>query len=191
MREATSDDDKKKVIDIISDAFDKNKSINYVVKQGEKRSQKVRSLIKYSFFYGINFGKVYISNDNKGACILLFSNQKRTTFKSILWDLKLAISCIGILRVPAVMKRESLIKKNHPKEDFIHLWYIGVDPESQNKGIGNNLLTNILNKHKSKSFYLETSTLSNLPFYKKFGFKTINTVDLGYDLFIMKKEAHV
>ncbi|WP_062053000.1 GNAT family N-acetyltransferase [Aquimarina longa] len=190
MREATSND-KKRIIDIISTSFDKNKSINYVVKQDKKRGQRIRSLIEYSFFYGMEFGKVFISNDDKATCIIIHSNKKRGTLKSILWDLKLVIKCIGIKRVPAVMKRENLVKKNHPKEDFIHLWYIGVDPKYQNQGIGSDLLKEVLKEYSSKPYYLETSTLSNLPFYKKFGFNVINKIDLGYQLFIMKKESYV
>ncbi len=190
MRGATLND-KKRIVDIISSSFDQNKSINYVIKQDEKRYQRIKLLIEYSFFYGMKFGKVYISNDNKAACIVLFPNKKKVTIESILWDLKLAIKCIGLKRVPAVMKRESLVKKNHPKEDFIHLWYIGVDPKYQNQRIGSNLLKKVLIEDTSKPYYLETSTLSNLTFYQKIGFKIINKIDLGYKLFVMKKEANV
>ena len=191
MREVTTDNDKKKVIDIISTSFDQNKSINYVVKQDKKRIKRIQLLIEYSLFYGTHFGKVYLSNNTKGACIVLFPSKKKTTMKSILWDLKLAIKCIGFSRVLAVMKRESLIHKNHPKEDFIHLWYVGVEPEAQHQGIGKELLKEVLEKHKSKPFYLETSTMSNIPFYKNLGFNTMKQIDLGYDLFIMKKEVYV
>lgn len=58
------------------------------------------------------------------------------------------------------MKREALIKTNHPKQDFIHLWYIGVDPKEQGKGKGTELLQIIIQKARAqnKSICLETST---------------------------------
>ena len=187
MREATFND-KEIVINIISKSFDENQSVNYVVKQDRDRKKRIALLMKYSFFYGYNFGKIYISEDDKAACILLFSDRKKVTLKSIIWDIKLATKCIGVFRVEKVLKRESAIKKNHPKKPFIHLWYIGVDPMFQNKGVGSKLLNEILLRYPKKLFYLETSTATNIPFYEKFGFKTVEKIDLGYMLNILKKE---
>lgn len=185
-------DDQDVVVDIISQSFDENKSINFVAKQDKKRKERIQLLIRYSFFQGMNFGKVYLSDDNKGACIVLFPNQKKTTFGSVIWDLKLAFKCIGASRVLKVLKRESGIKAKQPTDkNFVHLWYIGVYPDSQQKGIGSSLLSNILKKYPDEMFYLETSTAENLPFYKKYNFKVTDTIDLGYALHILKKPKDV
>ncbi|MFL1894535.1 GNAT family N-acetyltransferase [Aquimarina sp. 2-A2] len=188
MREATSND-KKTVVEIISASFDTNKSINYVVKQDQKRSKRIKLLINYSFYKGMRFGKIYLSSDKKAACILLESNKKKTTLGGLLWNLNLAINCIGLRRVSPVSKREKILKQNHPNENFIHLWYLGVDPRSQHQGIGSEFLKEILEKHKKSPVYLETSSLTNIPFYQKFGFYITKKIDLGYDLFIMRKNA--
>ena len=88
------------------------------------------------------------------------------------------------------MSRESKINKLHPKEPFYYLWFIGVDPAEQDKGIGTALLNGIINeaKKKNRPIYLETSTLKNIPWYEKFGFTIYNKLDFGYELFCMKKE---
>ncbi len=183
--------DQDLVVDIISQSFNENKSINFVAKQDEKRKQRIELLIRYSFFQGMNFGQIFISDDNKGACIVLFSNKKKTTFRSVIWDLKLAVKCIGASRVLKVLKRESGIKAKHPKEAFIHLWYIGVYPDAQQKGIGSCLLSEVLKKYPKEMFYLETSTVENLPFYKKYNFEVTDTIDLGYSLHILKRSKDV
>ncbi|WP_103864828.1 N-acetyltransferase [Aquimarina sp. I32.4] len=179
--------DKQRIVDIISKSFDQNNSVNYVVKQDKKRKKRLRLLIEYSIYQGMEFGKVFISKDQNAACILLFPFKKKTTWSSAIWDAKLVLMVIGIQRVNAVMKREKLLKKNHPKESFYHLWYIGVDPEYQNKGTGSELLDKVLESYNDKPVYLETSVVSNLRWYQRFGFEIIETIDLGYNLYVLKK----
>lgn len=122
--------------------------------------------------------------------MILYPDKKKTTFKSILLDLKLILSCIGIENIKKALARESKIKQLQPKELMYYLWFIGVDTEHQNEGIGSILLEEIIkdSKHKQRPIYLETSTLKNLPWYKKFGFQLYNELELSYKLFFLKRE---
>ena len=88
------------------------------------------------------------------------------------------------------MNRESKINKLHPKETFYYLWFIGVDPAEQNKGIGTVLMQQVIDEAKmmNRPIYLEISTLKNIPWYQKFGFVVYDKLDFGYELFCMKKE---
>ena len=110
--------------------------------------------------------------------------------KSILLDAKLAFSCVGLANLNKALARESKIKKLHPNELFYYLWFIGVDPSEQNKGIGTVLLKDVINESVAlkRPIYLETSTLKNIPWYEKFGFSVYRKLDVGYELFCMKKE---
>ena len=105
--------------------------------------------------------------------------------KSIFWDLRLIFQCVGLSNVRKVLKREALIKANHPKDDFMHLWYIGVLPSEQGKGKGSLMMKSIIEKSKiaNKKVYLETSVERNFGFYTSLGFKEVNTIhQLGYAL---------
>lgn len=182
-------DDEDVVVDILSKSFDSNQSINFIVKQDSKRKERIEFLIRYSFFIGIQFGEIFLSNDRKSCCILLYSDKKKTTFHSVIWDVKLLFRSIGLRKLNLVLQREFQLKKFHPKKPFVHLWYIGVLPEYQGEKKGSFLLKNVLGfcEKLSKSVYLETSTLRNLPFYKKFGFNVVGKIDsIGYKLYIMK-----
>jgi hypothetical protein len=138
MRKANSSD-KSIILDILSKSFDDNKSVNYVVKQDQSRVDRIRKLMDYSFNVCSEFGEVWISDDQQACALILYPDKKRTSFRAMLWDLKLALSVIGLDRVSAVMKREALIKSNHPKEQFAYLWFIGVNPQLQGKGVGSNV----------------------------------------------------
>jgi len=182
--------DKTLVVDILSSSFNDNKSVNYIVKQDNKRKQRLRKLMEYSFDVCSIFGHVFLSADKKACALVLMPDKKKTNLKSIWLDIKLITSCIGISNIKKTLERESKINKLHPKELMYYLWFIGVDPKEQNKGIGSKLLTDIINEaiKMNRPVYLETSTLKNIPWYQKFGFKIYNEVDLGYKLFFLKKE---
>jgi ribosomal protein S18 acetylase RimI-like enzyme len=181
--------DKRLVIDILSKSFDTNRSVNYVIKQDAHRSDRIRSLMEYSFNTCFYSGDVWISDDELACALLLFPEKKKTTVRSILWDVNLATNAIGLSRVFTVLKRESLIKKNHPDRQFTYLWFIGVDPHVQKRGVGSKLLNEVIdmNAKKERPIYLETSVANNLSWYKKFGFEIYHKIDLNYDLYLLRR----
>jgi ribosomal protein S18 acetylase RimI-like enzyme len=182
--------DKNLVADILTKSFENNQSVNYIAKQDEKRLTRIRSLMDYSFEVCYSFGDVFLSDDRKACALVLYPDKKKTTFKSILLDIKLILSCIGVENIKKALTRESKIKQLQPKELMYYLWFIGVDPDYQNEGIGSILLNEIIedSEHKERPIYLETSTLKNLPWYQKFGFRIYNELELSYKLFFLKRE---
>lgn len=184
--------DKSLVVDILTKSFNSNQSVNYIVKQGEKRIKRISALMDYSFEVCYLFGDVFLSNDEKACALILYPDRKRTTLQSILLDAKLIVSCVGIKNIKRTLDRESKIKKIQAKDAMYYLWFIGVDPEYQNSGIGTALLKEVINDSQlqKKPIYLETSTLKNLPWYINQGFKVYHELDLSYRLFFLTKELN-
>lgn len=185
-------DDKSLVVDLLAKSFDTNHSVNYIVKQDVKRHQRVRALMDYSFEVCYFFGDVFLSDDKKACALVTYPDKKKLTLKSILLDVKLILSATGLKNIKKTLARESTILKIQPKGLKYYLWFIGVDPEYQNAGIGSVLLNEIIedSEHKKRPIYLETSTLKNLPWYKKFGFQIYHELDLSYKLFFLKREMN-
>jgi hypothetical protein len=183
--------DKNLVVGILTKSFDTNQSVNYIVKQDAKRSQRVRALMDYSFEVCYLFGDVFLSDDKKACALITYPDKKKTNLKSILLDVKLIFFAVGLKNIKKTLARESLINKIQPKELKYYLWFIGVDPEYQNEGIGSVLLDEIIedSEHKKRPIYLETSTLKNLPWYQKFGFQIYHELDLSYKLFFLKRQV--
>lgn len=178
------------VIDILTKSFDTNQSVNYIVKQDSAREKRVKALMDYSFEVCYLFGDVFLSENKKACALILYPDKKKTTFKSIILDLKLILNCVGISNIKKALSRESKIKKLQPKEPMYYIWFIGVDPQYQSSGIGSKLLSEVIDdsKQKKRALYLETSTLKNIPWYKKFGFDIYNELDLSYKLFFLRKD---
>jgi ribosomal protein S18 acetylase RimI-like enzyme len=182
-------ENKKHVIKILTESFYNNKSTNFVIKQDRKKRKRLETLIKYSIFHGEKWGEVYLSEDKSSCYITIDKGNIKPSLRSILWDIRLIFSCIGITNVARVLKRESIIKSKHPKDHFVHLWYIGVLPSKQGSGRGTKMMQSIINQSKLKNqkIYLETSTERNFQFYKQLGFiEETSFEELGYPLKMFK-----
>jgi ribosomal protein S18 acetylase RimI-like enzyme len=180
---------KDQIVDILSRSFNDNKSINYIIRQGTRRLESIKGLMAYSFEMCKAFGQVFLTEDKKGCALILLPEQKKVNLRSILWDVKLISCCIGVSNLKRVIQREGKIKSLQPVGKLCYLWFIGVQPEEQNKGIGGALLTEVIHhaEQQNRTLCLETSTEKNLPWYQKFGFKIYNELDLGYRLYFLKK----
>lgn len=184
--------DKAIVVDILSESFDTNGSVNFVIRQDKSRKGRIRRLMEYSFDLCYLFGDIYLSGDKKACALTLFPDRKKTTLKTILLDVKLAFSCIGLSRILKVLERESAIKSNYPSTPILHLWFIGVAPSMQGKGLGKQLLSEIINesKNQNRPIYLETSMTENLSFYEKAGFEIYKQLEQPHKLFLIRRNLN-
>ncbi|MGE0604706.1 MAG: GNAT family N-acetyltransferase [Xanthobacteraceae bacterium] len=69
----------------------------------------------------------------------------------------------------------------HPKEPHWYLPLIGADPVHQGKGYGAALMAHAMQRCDESHLpaYLESSKPSNVPFYERFGFKVMGTIQQG------------
>lgn len=188
MRRANGND-RQSAVNILAESFIDNKSVNYVVRQDSRRIERIRRLMEYSFDLCHSFGEVWISDGEDACALILLPDQKKTSIRTLIWDVKLATSVIGVRKIKAVMDREHKIKSFHPQEPICHLWFIGVNPIQQHKGIGSAFIQEVIKEceQKKRPIYLETSVVQNLPWYQKFGFEIFQTLDLSYTLYLLRR----
>jgi ribosomal protein S18 acetylase RimI-like enzyme len=181
---------KSTIINILSQSFADNRSVNYIIKQGKYKQKRIEELMDYSYKLSCEFGKAYVSPDKKSCALIMYPDKKRTTVKTILWDIRFILMAIGIGNIKKALHREAIIKEQHPKIPFTYLWFIGTEPSGQGKGIGTALMKQIISDSgkQHRPIILETSTLKNIPWYEKFGFKIYKELDFGYKLYCMKLE---
>ncbi len=188
MREATYDQ-KTLVINILTEAFEDNKSIKYTVGTRSGQERRINFLMDYCFEICWKYGKVYLSPDNRGCALVLYPDQKKTTYWSIKKDLQLLFNAIRLLNIPRILEREKMIKRYQFKGYGYYLWFIGVKKSHQGKGIGSDLMNAIIAEAEllDRIIYLETSTLKNIVWYQSFGLKIYHEIHLGYKLYFLSK----
>lgn len=186
------ENEKKLVVDIITEAFDDNKSVNYVIKQDRSRVSRIRGLITYSYNICKKYGAVFVNKDKNAVAMINLPHKKKFFLFSISQDVRLILKTIGVVNLPNVLRRESVIKSNHPAMPFCHLWYIGVSKKDQGKGIGTELLKKVISKYEELHLpiYLETSMEENVSWYVKHDFEVYNEIkDFGFTTYMIRRPS--
>ena len=98
---------KSKVLDILYDSFYDNSSVNFVVKQDSKKEKRIKTLLEYSYYKGERFGKIFLSEDETTAAIIIDPKKDKFSF----WELKLIFNVIGLRGLAKVLKREKKPKE--------------------------------------------------------------------------------
>lgn len=182
--------DKGLVIDILTESFEYNESVKYIIKQDHRKLERIHALMDYSYEICSMFGNVWLSNDRSACALVLYPHLKETTFRSVCLDLKMILNAIGLAGIIKAMNRENLIKAKQPKAEMAYLWFIGVNPIYQHSGIGSSLLKEVIAEAENKCLpvFLETSTLQNLPWYRRFNFQVYDELTLTYTLYFLKHD---
>lgn len=187
-----SNKDKKTVVDILTSAFEgytDDNSINLIVKQDEKRVQRMRVLMGYLFERAMLFGEVFLSND-KQACILIKHTEKeKITLKTVRFDIELVFKCIGVERLIKVIKRQYVANRYYPKEKHIRPIITGVKSGAKGNIKAGKLMLSVLKHYSANELPVIIDTVSeyNLKLYQKIGFKVINKeTSLGFPIYFLR-----
>ena len=184
---------KEKVIEILSECFEKNKTVNWIVKQDSKKQERIRDLMDYSFEACIETGEIYLTDDLTGVIIYSNSDDKLPILEEAYLTLQFVLKVTGIDGIGKALRREQYINQFHPKDqEFIYIWFIGLKKTEQGRGIGSAMLREVINISNKENLpiYHETSNEKNLNFYQKHGFEVyhISPEDIfGFKLYFLKK----
>lgn len=181
--------DKQLIVELLTNSFDDNQSVNYIIPQDKNRVIRIKSLMKYSFEICKLFGEVWIADNNDSCCLILYPDRKRFTLKSIWINILFITKAIGLFGLTKVLNREKQIGLKRPKHKMLYIWFIGVDIHKQNQGIGSVLLREVISKANQQNLpiYLETSNLKNVSWYQHFGFREYAQLQLNYTLYFLER----
>jgi hypothetical protein len=173
MRKANISDEKL-IVEIISESFIHNPSVLSVIKNDNKKKQRIAELAKYAFRTAVRRNGVYISSDNEGVAICYKYNEKKESLIDYWNQLNLVIKSIGISRVLKILKREEFVKKFRPVSgEYFYFWFFGVTNKGKGKGAAMELKDAIIKESLNKKLpiFLETSVEKNKSVYERYGFE--------------------
>lgn len=170
------------MVDILAPAFSDNLSVNRCVRQTPDRIDRIKNQVKYIARISLRNHLAFLNEQKTGVVLCNLSQGKKATVLDDIWFLwKVSGLKLGL----QLMKREKLLKQIIPDENSCHLWFIGVSPELQGKGLGTEMISALqkICSEKKLPIYLETSNLRNLAFYEKNGFRMYKKTRLQTDDF--------
>ena len=194
MRKATKND-RKRFIDIMSESFDTNPSVNWTVKQDNKRQKRYRLLAGFVFNQALRRDAIYFSSDDEGIIIFYKYNDFKTFFIEIFEKLLLTLRVISIERVGGIMKREKYIQSKRPADgEYIYCWFFGVSKIARGKGAAVELKDKIFAEADRLKLpvYIETTIPINMRIYNRYGFDIYHEWEVkekGLTYWMMKREV--
>lgn len=180
------------VVDILVEAFeplDNDNSINFVVKQDDRRMERMHVLMGYLFDKAMRSGEVFLS-DNRASCLLISYKYKEVfswaSFKS---DVQLVTKCIGIGRVSKVLKRQKIIKRNYPKTNHIRPMIFAVKNGYKGTVTAAKLIMQVFKDFEKNELpvIVDTASEEHVRLYQKFGLKVFNKEEsLGFPIYLLR-----
>ena len=171
---------------VLSDAFKEDPLFKVLFGDAVKNSYKYTLVAKFMIRYCYKYGDVYASSEKYEGIMAI--TQDKYTYMS-LWRLIrsgsifpfLSIGFKSFMKVASALSPIDETRKKHMKNmSFAYLQIIGVASENQGKGYGGKLLKELIamTDKVKLPIYLETETESNVRLYERFGFKTLEEMDL-------------
>ena len=160
-------------------AFHQDPIACYVVPEETRRSRVLRWMFHCHLRYGLRYGEVYTTDRVDGVAIWLSPGQTTQT----LWRLlrtgalpaPLRFGWRAFRRSMAFMDVATTWHQQYAPEAHWYLFYLGVTPLQQRRGIGSALLQPVLARADTDRLpcYLETGVARNLGFYGRHGFQVV------------------
>ncbi|HKK65437.1 MAG TPA: GNAT family N-acetyltransferase, partial [Clostridia bacterium] len=150
------------------------------------KSYKYTLVAKFMIRYCHKYGHVYASSEKFEGIMAI--TQDEYSYMS-LWRMIRSGSIFPFLRigfksfmiVASALSPIDVARKKHMKnKSFAYLQIIGVASENQGKGHGGKLLKELIaiTDEAKLPIYLETETENNVRLYERFGFKTLEQMNL-------------
>lgn len=161
-------------VQIITEAFDTNPSVNIVIGDKGNRKKKISRLADYAFVKSLNRDGAYLSDNKKGTALCFRSNTGSSDFKEFMFELRFAFS-IPIKKVFQTLKREGYIKKHRYQGDHLYFWFLAVEKDGGKAVFEMKDYLFDLSEKEELPILLETSVERNKVIYERYGFNVYHT----------------
>jgi hypothetical protein len=183
--------DKTELVNIISETFDANPSVNIVIGDKGNRKKRVELMAEYAFIKALNRDGAYLSENKKGIALFYHSNYGKSNLKEFFCELRFALS-LPIKKVFQALKRETYLKKHRYQGAHFYFWFFGVQKGGGKAGFDLKNALYQLSEQEQLPIVLETSVARNKIVYERYGFKVYHQwsdYGEGHTLWFMKREV--
>jgi ribosomal protein S18 acetylase RimI-like enzyme len=171
--------DLDEIVQTLSDAFAVDPHLDWFVRADAKRDAA-----RHAFFRmligqeGLPKGRVDRPAGGGAAAVWMpFEWLGPMTLMAELQGLPAMLRASGLARFGRLLAIRADLDKHHPMDRrHAYLWFLGVSPAAQGRGVGSALLraANARNDAAGLPAYLETGTTRNVALYQRHGFKVIS-----------------
>jgi hypothetical protein len=187
MKKATKED-KNHVVKIICEAFYHNPHVSFIVKNDEKKPERMKALAEYAFDLGMRREAVFLTDDRLGVSIIYRYGEVKMGLKEYLRQIKLIFSTFSWERGWKIYQLEKEIwAKRSQDTPYLYLWFFGVADEALGTNNARDMMRFIfqMSADQQLPMVLETSAKRNQVIYKRYGFVEYDCFETGRDQLTM------
>jgi len=171
--------DLDEVIQTLTDAFAVDPHMDWFMRDDARREAARRSLFEF-LIRRVGFGSARIDRPASGGAAAVwmpFEWLNPTPLIDELRGLPTMLRITGLSRFGRVQAIRADMDRHHPTDRrHAYLWFLGVSPAAQGRGIGSALLraANARLDADGLPAYLETGTTRNVALYQRHGYRVIS-----------------
>ncbi|NRA52926.1 MAG: GNAT family N-acetyltransferase [Gammaproteobacteria bacterium] len=170
------------IIKTLCKSFNDDPVVNWFIRQDLYRDDAIREFFEKSLLVmALPYKKVHHITEYEGVVLPVPSESWAIGLFKQLRFFSSICRVSGIKQLPKVINGLYQMNKVHITRPHMYLLFIGVNPNAQGKGVGSNLLSNMIEEcdQQGLPIYLENSNPDNELFYQRFGFVIIHEIKLG------------
>jgi len=171
--------DLEEVVETLSDAFAVEPDMKWFIRDDERRDAARRSLFA-QLIHGPGFRHGRIDRPARGGAAAVwmpFEWVRPDPLPRVLLEALAMLPITGLSRAHRLVALRQAMDRQHPMDrTHAYLWFLGVAPAAQGRGVGSALLRHANARHDAAGLpaYLETSTLPNVRLYARHGYRIIS-----------------
>ncbi len=162
--------DKARIMEILLQSFENDPHAHWFTAPRDRgRKRRMRALMNFATEEGLAHDAVYLTDDRNGVAIWKTPANIKKSIPLWLAYLDFGVA-MGFSKVQEVIRMEKEVKKGYPPAgDYLYLWFLGVIPDQQGKGLSTELFNPMLAlaDQRGQDVYLETANLNNVTIYEK------------------------
>lgn len=171
--------DKNRVVDILTDAYQDDPRVNYLLERS-KNKNKLRIAMEYIFDLSYTKGEIYLNEDETAVALWNTSRKDKFSIKKFFNELSVAFR-LGIDTTVRMLKMNQLLEACLPsKGQFAQLYTLGVTNAGKGKGCTKKMIDFMADKMSSTkaTLFLNTANVSEIGTFNKSGFHLFKAIDL-------------
>ena len=161
---------------VLARAFADDAIVQHVLPDDRSRRPSLERTYRLYFKVFLRQGACYTTGEQAGAALWLPPGKYPLTASQHLALLPGMWHALGSRRLPNALRVLGYLETLHPAgRKFWYLGLVGVEPSRQKSGLGSALMQPVIGicDDTGVGAYLETGTESNLAFYARHGFSTL------------------
>jgi len=170
--------DMAEVVQTLTDAFAVDPHLDWFMRADAGRDAARHAFFRLLMGEGLAQGRIDRPAGGGAAAVWMpFSWLGPTGLFDELRGLPVMLRASGLARFGRLMAIRADLDRHHPMDrEHAYLWFLGVAPAAQGRGVGSALLRAANARHDAAGLpaYLETGTTRNVALYERHGFTVIS-----------------